>query len=105
MTIRHVCHLQVDYRAGREWRRATVLDVSLKGCRLRVGEELARAASVSVRLTHVGTGGRTLSAQVDGIVIWSRAEGLSHQAGIHFSEEPAELAAVIAGLAQPQPVP
>lgn len=101
-TARHACHLQADYRAGCEWRRATVVDVSPKGCRLRVGEALARAATVSVRLTHVGA--RALAVEIDGTVIWSRVEGLSHQAGIQFSADAPELAAVIAELAQPQPV-
>jgi hypothetical protein len=76
------------------------VDVSRKGCRLRVGEKLTRAAPVSVRVTHAGAGSRPMSAQVDGTVIWSRVEGLSHQAGIQFSQEAPGLAAIIAGLAQ-----
>lgn len=98
VTARYACHLHVDYRADREWRRATVMDVSRNGCRLRLGEELERGTTVGVRFTHTGADGQTLTAQAEGRAIWSRVEGLSHQAGIHFPEESAELQAIIAAL-------
>lgn len=99
---RHICQLQAEYRADCEWRGATVMDFSPNGCRLRVGEVLLRATPVSVRLKQTGVGARALSVEVDGTVIWSRVEGLSHQAGIQFLAAAPELAAILAELAQPQ---
>lgn len=97
-SARHVCQLQVDYNAGRGWRRATALDLSPHGCRLRLGEELARGTPVSVRFTQPTAGGDEISAQLDGTLIWLRVEGLSYQAGVHFPGGTRELEAIIATL-------
>ncbi len=96
LTARITCHLTVSYRTNRDWRPATAMDLSPNGCRLRLGEDLHRAVVVFVRFaTPAATG---LEFEVSGPVIWSRREGLSHQVGIQFSEEPAGLHAVLEAL-------
>jgi hypothetical protein len=100
LTARLACQLTVSYRADKHLHPATAMDVSGHGCRLRLGEDLARGKSVTVRFQHGGNG-RTdpLSADVPGTVIWSRLEGLSHQAGVQFSADPEELEAILLALA------
>ncbi len=98
VTARLAHHLQVDYRAAQDWRRATTMDLSVHGCRLRVGEDLARGSRVHVRFTR-GTGETAIVAIVEGVVVWTRLEGLSYQAGIHFPTGDPALAELIAALA------
>lgn len=95
LTSRRACRLTVRYRAGADWRGATAMDLSLRGCRLRVGEDLPRGASVSVAFEGEGTP----PVEVSGQVIWCRREGLSYQAGIHFAAPPAALEAILTGIA------
>lgn len=100
LTARRACHLQAAYRpADGLWHPATAMDVSPRGCRLRVGQELGRGVTVAVRFTaasRVDT--RPRQVEVPGQVIWSRLEGLSFQAGLHFPTELAELAEMLADL-------
>jgi PilZ domain-containing protein len=89
LTARRACHLGVQYRTNQGWRPATAMDLSNRGCRLRVGEDLARGASVSVMFeTPDRPGAKPLESELVGIVIWSRREGLSYQVGLQFEDSP-----------------
>ena len=98
LTARRACKLTVRYRAVDGWHPATAMDLSHKGCRLRLGEDLARGTALTVAFeTPEGDkGGAPIEVEVEGAVIWSRREGLSHQAGIHFAEPPPALSAILA---------
>lgn len=97
LTARRACKLTVRYRSGQGWHPATAMDLSTKGCRLRLGEDLARATGVTVAFEMPPDGGgEAIEVEVPGQVIWSRREGLSHQAGIHFAEAPPALSAILA---------
>lgn len=100
LTARRACHLHSAYRQGEgAWHPATAMDVSPRGCRLRVGEELDRGRTVQVRFTApAGVDVALPQVEVPGQVIWSRLEGLSFQAGLHFPTESAELAGLLAEL-------
>jgi hypothetical protein len=43
-------------------------------------------------------GARTTAVEVNGLVMWSRLEGLSYQAGLHFETVPDDLLDVLAAL-------
>jgi hypothetical protein len=89
LQARHACLLTVRYRTKKDWRPATAMDLSLQGCRLRVGEDLATGAELSVMLERLASeGAAAQSVEVPGVVMWSRLEGLSHQAGIQFRGHP-----------------
>jgi len=94
LTSRRACRLTVRYRAGADWRGATAMDLSTRGCRLRVGEDLARGGAVSVAFEGEGAP----PVEVPGQVIWCRREGLSYQAGIHFAAAPAALEAILTAI-------
>jgi hypothetical protein len=64
------------------------MDLSLKGCRLRLGEDLPRGLTLAVAFETPEGKGTPLEVEVTGQVIWSRREGLSHQVGIHFEDAP-----------------
>ena len=100
LTARRACHLHSAYRQGAgSWHPATAMDVSPRGCRLRLGEELDRARSVQLRFTApAGVDVTPRQVEVPGEVVWSRLEGLSFQAGLHFPTESAELAELLADL-------
>jgi hypothetical protein len=91
-STRRACLLVARYRVGTGWHPATLVDLSARGCRLRIGEDLARGAAVRVELSPRGA-----SAPVDltGSVIWCRLEGLSHQVGVHFDDPPDDLASLL----------
>ena len=87
ITARKACLLKVSYRANGDWRPATAMDLSPYGCRLRVGEDIARGARVAVVFeTPIQDGARTASVEVPGTAIWARLEGLSFQVGVHFGD-------------------
>jgi hypothetical protein len=73
------------------------MDLSLLGCRLRLGERLQRGQKIRVILECVKS---TENLQVDtpGEVVWSRLEGLSYQVGIHFLKEASGLDALLNAL-------
>jgi hypothetical protein len=96
LTARRACKLTVKYRSGEGWHPATAMDLSHKGCRLRLGEDLARGGEVTVVFETPDAGGAGLEVAVPGQVIWSRREGLSHQAGIHFADPPSALSTILA---------
>ena len=99
LQARHACRLTVRYRSKKDWRPATAMDVSASGCRLRVGEDLATGGELTVMIERVvGDGADGLSVEVPGVVMWSRLEGLSHQAGIQFRGEPDGLHEIIRAL-------
>ena len=87
---RRACLLGARYRAQAGWHPASLVDLSPRGCRLRVGEDLPRAAAVRVQLSAVGDKAPD-PVEVEGVVIWCRLEGLSYQAGIHFDDAPDDL--------------
>ena len=97
LLARTTCHLTVRYRWKGDWRPATAMDLSRHGCRLRVGEDLAREVVV-----HLHFEARTADApppvEMEGHVMWCRVEGLSFQAGIQFHDAPADLEARVAEL-------
>jgi hypothetical protein len=95
LTARHACHLTVRYRLGPDWHPATAMDLSMRGCRVRLGEDLPREAAVVVAFESQPVDGRTLEVEVAGAVIWSRREGLSFQAGIHFQNPPDQLEQIL----------
>jgi hypothetical protein len=96
LTARRACKLTVRYRSGEAWHPATAMDLSHKGCRLRLGEDLPRGEEVAVVFETPEGGGAALEVEVPGQVIWSRREGLSHQAGIHFADPPDALSTILA---------
>jgi len=85
---RRACRLGARYRLAAGWHPATLVDLSARGCRLRIGEDLPRGAAVRVELKAQGSGP---PADLSGLVVWCRLEGLSHQAGVHFDDAPDDL--------------
>lgn len=99
LQARHACRLNVRYRNKKDWHPATAMDLSEEGCRLRLGEDLERGSELSVLLERlVSDGADGLSVEVKGVVMWSRLEGLSHQAGIQFRGQPDGLHDIISAL-------
>jgi hypothetical protein len=96
LTARRACKLTVRYKTGEGWHPATAMDLSHKGCRLRLGEDLTRGGEVTVLFETPDSGGAGLEVEIPGQVIWSRREGLSHQAGIHFADPPPALSTILA---------
>jgi len=90
IAARWACRLAASYQVKEHWRPTTAMDVSRLGCRLRLGEALARGTAVNVRLEcadKTTPDGKPRRVEVAGKVVWSRLEGLSYQCGIHFLEE------------------
>jgi hypothetical protein len=95
---RLACQLVVRYRTDGAERPATAVDLSNRGCRLRVGQDLARGTPLTVfldRRRDAPEGGGPAEVAVTGRVVWCRSEGLSHQVGVAFSAEPAGLQAIL----------
>ena len=86
-STRRACLLGVRYRVASGWHPATLVDLSARGCRLRIGEDLARNAARAGRARRARERGRRPSSS-SGTVVWCRLEGLSHQAGVHFDDAP-----------------
>ena len=96
LTARRACKLTVRYRSEQGWHPATAMDLSQKGTRLRLGEDLARGTAVTVAFeTPEDKGGQPIEVAIPGQVIWSRREGLSYQAGIHFDQVPDALSTIL----------
>jgi hypothetical protein len=87
-STRRACRLGARYRLAAGWHPATLVDLSARGCRLRIGEDLTRGAAVRVELKAQGAGP---PVDLSGLVVWCRLEGLSHQAGVHFDDAPDDL--------------
>jgi hypothetical protein len=99
ITSRRACLLVVRYRAESEWRPATAMDISPHGCRLRVGEDLGKGKKVTVIFeAPLRDGAQAAGVEVPGSVQWSRLEGLSYQAGVHFGGSPEGLIEVLEAL-------
>jgi hypothetical protein len=99
-STRRACRLVVRYRTDGSWRPATAVDLSERGCRLRIGEDLPRGAVVRVAFARPEAEGQApAEVQGTGAVIWCRLEGLSHQAGVHFTEPPPDVEELLAPLA------
>jgi PilZ domain len=100
LTSRRACLLSVSYKLGKDWHPATVLNLSPQGCRLRLGQDLARDTRVGLLFeTPLRDGATSLHAEIEGVVTWSRLEGLSHQVGIQFSADARALEDLLAALA------
>jgi hypothetical protein len=96
IATRLACLLTVKYSRGKEWHPATVVDLSHRGCRLRVGEDLPRDKDVNLLFERPLTDGApAISMETDGTIVWARREGLSFQAGIQFPEEPTDLEEIL----------
>lgn len=95
LTARHACHLTVKYRVDGDWHPATAMDLSVRGCRLRLGEDLPRDGALVVAFEGQAAEAQLLEVEVAGHVIWSRREGLSFQAGIHFQDAPDSLERIL----------
>lgn len=99
ITARKACLLTVRYRADGEWRPATAMDLSPYGCRLRVGEDISRGATVTVVFeTPIKDGARFTTVEVLGLAMWARLEGLSFQVGLHFDDPPRGLLEILGAL-------
>lgn len=96
-STRRACLLVVRYRRGAAWRPATAVDLSAHGCRLRIGEDLTRGAEIDVVFARPDAAAPEV--RVAGRVMWCRLEGLSHQAGVHFTDAPADLQPSMLGTA------
>lgn len=97
---RRACRLNVRYRAESDWHQATAMDLSVQGCRLRVGEDLPRGGQLAVAFESLlGPGTTSLEVEVPGTIMWSRREGLSFQVGIQFVESPTGLQDILTALA------
>jgi hypothetical protein len=100
LTARRACLLIVRYKVDQHWHPATVLNLSAQGCRLRLGQDLARGTRVGLLFeTPLRDGATALNAEVEGCVTWSRLEGLSHQVGIQFSSDARALQDLLEALA------
>lgn len=96
LVARWSCHLTALYQVKDQWHPATAMDLSRRGCRLRVGEHLMRGTKIKVRLECSDPSGAEIRrAEAPGVVVWSRLEGLSYQCGIHFAEESDEVERVL----------
>jgi hypothetical protein len=71
------------------------MDLSMRGCRLRLGEDLPREGTLVVAFENQQPQGQALEVEVPGRVIWSRREGLSFQVGIHFEDAPDALERIL----------
>jgi len=99
LTARKACLLSVRYRTKGGWHPATALDLSVGGCRLRVGEDLPPGIAVDVVFEAPLTdGARAVSAEVSGLVSWCHVDGLSRSAGIHFGPQPEALEALLSSI-------
>ena len=99
ITSRKACLLVVRYRAESEWRPATAMDISPHGCRLRVGEDLGKGKKVTVAFeAPLRDGAQAAAVEVPGDVQWTRFEGLSYQAGVHFAGCPDGLMEILDAL-------
>lgn len=88
LTARKACLLTVRYKTAKDWHPATCMDLSPDGCRLRLGEDLARGSSLILLFeAPLADGARSPSVEVSGTVTWGRIEGLSYQTGVHFAAE------------------
>lgn len=100
VTARRACRLTVRYNVADDWHPATAMDLSTRGCRLRVGEALARGRQLRVLFeVPLRDGASMPSVEIRADVIWSRVEGISHQVGLVFDESPQALNDVLAALA------
>jgi hypothetical protein len=99
ITARKACLLTVRYKVNGDWRPATAMDLSPYGCRLRVGEDIARGADVVVVFeAPIRDGAQSASVEVPGKAIWARLEGLSFQVGVHFGDSSSALAEILSVL-------
>jgi hypothetical protein len=88
LAARRTCHLTALYQVKDQWHPATAMDLSRRGCRLRIGEHLQRGTKLKVRLECSQTDAEAQRRiETPGRVVWSRLEGLSYQCGVDFVVE------------------
>ncbi len=97
LTARKACLLSVRYRTTGGWHPATALDLSVGGCRLRLGEDLAPGTSIAVSFEAAPRDGGA-TAEAHGAVSWCHVDGLSRSAGVRFSATPAPLEDLLASM-------
>jgi hypothetical protein len=91
-----MCRVGVRYRCRKAWHPATAVDLSERGCRLRLGEDLERGTSVPLRFEHPERGDAPgVCLEAEALVVWTRHEGLSYQAGSLFPSPPPGLQALL----------
>jgi PilZ domain len=99
ITARKACLLSVRYRTTGGWHPATALDLSVGGCRLRLGEDLPPGTSIAVSFEAAPRdGGAGASAEAHGAVSWCHVDGLSRSAGVRFSATPGALEELLASI-------
>ena len=98
LTARLACHIVVRYRTDGADHPATAVDLSNRGCRLRVGQDLARGTQLMVFLQPPRDAAKPMEVAVPGTVVWCRSEGLSHQVGLAFTAEPPALQEILASV-------
>lgn len=93
LAARRSCLLGVRYRCGDgEWRQASVTDVSSRGCRLRIGEDLVHGSAVSLAFdAPLHDGSTSPQVDVESTVTWVRLEGLSRMVGLEFARSVPEI--------------
>jgi hypothetical protein len=101
LSARVACRLAVSYYAGDQWHPATGMDLSATGCRIRLGEDLPRGSNLRVRIDPRTIEGEALRAELGGVVVWTRLEGLSYQAGIQFTSDDEKLHRIMHLLSEP----
>jgi hypothetical protein len=103
---RRACALAVEYRVGRAalggWRPAEVLDLTAVGCRLRIGEPLAKDTKLRLRFAALlADGAKSASLEAAASVQWTRAASLGRHVGLRFEKAPAGLNGILAALGAP----
>jgi hypothetical protein len=97
---RLACTLTAHYKAGQHWHPCTVLDLSEHGCRIRIDDHLDDRVRVQLRFeTLLNDGARAEPLEVEAVVMWCCQDGLSRQAGTHFTASPVELHAILGAIA------
>lgn len=96
---RHACQLGVRYRHALGEHTATALDLTTHGCRLHVGEDLARGTALTLAFDRpLADGVRELTVEVTGVVAWCRSDAFSREVGVRFDEEAVGLSEIIQAL-------
>jgi hypothetical protein len=100
LTARTACQLSVCYEREGRVHPAMVLDLSTHGCRLRIGEAVQRGRVLKVLFEMPGDGANAnMRTVIEGHIIWSRYEGISHQCGIQFDQPFERFSELVARLA------
>ena len=91
-STRLATNLGTTCRAPATPQSATVLDLSMTGCRLRIADTLPQGATVNIEMRP--------ARQIQGQVVWSTGQS----AGVRFNRPLPENSAILLGLITPPPV-